>query len=139
MLRDFGPNAFVDVLPFENLYTAETEPQVIVMIDDYPALCSTTECGYNYETTDAILSFMAISGKTVQIVTANIPIDDILWIKLGEEQCIIDDITDTAIVCTLESEWVGGDWVPRVMTSMGPIPLASSPTLTYEVVPVIGS
>ena len=56
--KAFGPNAYIDVLPFDMLYTAETEPQVIVTVDDTPAICANNNCGYEYVTnTNAITGF----------------------------------------------------------------------------------
>lgn len=44
----YGVNLFYDVVPFEMLRTYETEPQVLVTVGDFPAVCHNLTCNYNY-------------------------------------------------------------------------------------------
>lgn len=39
---------FYDVIPFEMLRTYETKPQVLVTVGEYPAVCHSMNCDYNY-------------------------------------------------------------------------------------------
>jgi hypothetical protein len=41
-------NLFYEVVPFEMLRTFETQPQVIVNVGDYPAVCKNLTCNYHY-------------------------------------------------------------------------------------------
>lgn len=138
-LKPYGPNAMIDVLPFEMLYTAETQPQVIVMIDDYPALCATTECGYVYETTDALITGVAVTGTNVVLTGVSFPVDDIISIKFGQELCVTSSTSETSITCDLESAWVGGSWFPKILTSKGLVPYDDSTVTAYVVTPTIDS
>lgn len=138
-LKPYGPNAMIEVLPFEMLYTAETQPQVIVMIDDYPALCATTECGYVYETTDALITGVAVTGTNVVLTGVSFPVDDIISITFGYELCVTSSTSDTSITCDLESAWVGGSWFPKILTSKGLVPYDDTTVTAYVVTPTIDS
>jgi len=41
-------NLFYDVVPFEMLRSYETQPQVIVNVGEYPAICKNLTCDYHY-------------------------------------------------------------------------------------------
>ena len=138
-LKPYGPNAMIDVLPFEMLFTAETQPQVIVMIDDYPALCATTECGYVYESTAALITGVAVTGTNVVLTGVSLPIDDIISIKFGQELCVTSSTSETSITCDLESAWVGGQWFPKILTSKGLVPYDDVTVSAYVVTPTIDS
>ena len=44
----YSSNLFYDQIPFEWLYTDETNPQVIVHVNDLPAVCTGLECDFAY-------------------------------------------------------------------------------------------
>ena len=44
----YGVNLFYEPIPFEMLKTYETEPQVLVTVGDFPAVCHNLTCNYNY-------------------------------------------------------------------------------------------
>ena len=67
MVRGYGSSAFIEVIPFEMLYTAETSPQVEVVVGGMPALCANLSCGYDYESTDALVTGMTVTGLNVVI------------------------------------------------------------------------
>lgn len=41
-------NIFYPAIPFEMLRTYELNPQVIVKVGDYPAVCKNLSCDYQY-------------------------------------------------------------------------------------------
>ena len=44
----YGQNLFFEPIPFEMLRTYETEPQLIVMVDNLPAVCHNLTCDFKY-------------------------------------------------------------------------------------------
>ena len=46
--RPFGQSIVYKVIPPDYFYTIEEKPQVIVNIDEYPALCVNLDCDYTY-------------------------------------------------------------------------------------------
>lgn len=47
-LREYGQNLFFEPVPLEMLYHAASKPQVLVTVDDMPALCANLNCDYLY-------------------------------------------------------------------------------------------
>jgi len=47
-VRQRGPNAFIDALPFEMLRTAHDNPQIMVTVGNLPAVCTAIDCDYTY-------------------------------------------------------------------------------------------
>ena len=125
-VRPYGPNAFIEVLPFEMLYTAETSPQVRVMVGDMPALCASLECDYDYFETTALVTDMTVSGQTVTLTGTDLPIDDILMIEVSNMECVAGSTSASSITCDIADDWTAGTWLPHIKTSMGVVPIDSS-------------
>jgi hypothetical protein len=48
-IRNYGTNLFFDPVPLEMLYTPATSPQVLVTVNDLPAMCPAFNCDYAYK------------------------------------------------------------------------------------------
>ena len=44
----YGENLFFEPIPFEMLRTYETEPQVLVQVGEFPAVCHNLSCNFTY-------------------------------------------------------------------------------------------
>jgi hypothetical protein len=60
-------NLYYKFIPFDFLYTDETEPQVIVSVDGMPALCKNLACGYTYSATDISVESVAVAGNGLDV------------------------------------------------------------------------
>lgn len=60
-------NLFYEPVPFDFLYTAETQPQVIVSVNGIEAICSKLNCNYNYVAANASITGFSLSGTTLTI------------------------------------------------------------------------
>jgi len=118
----YGPNAFIEVLPFEMLYTANTKPQVIVTIGDMPAVCANVYCNYEYQSTTALVTAISVSGLDVTITGVDLP-EDFLYITFSNVICNSNSISATSITCTLEDPMVAGTWLPEIMSTQGIVPV----------------
>ena len=63
-LKPYGTNALIDVIPFEMLYTAEENPQVIVTVEDMPAVCASLNCDYTYIENNVTISDFTFDGTS---------------------------------------------------------------------------
>ena len=70
----FGNTLFYEAIPFEWLYTAEQKPQVLVTVDDLPAVCATLDCGYTYVAASALVTDFSLTGLTLTINGNNLPV-----------------------------------------------------------------
>jgi len=64
---------FYEPVPFDFLYTAETQPQVIVSVDGVEAVCASLNCNYNYVAPTAQITGFSYSGTTLTITGTDIP------------------------------------------------------------------
>lgn len=62
---------FYEPLPFEFLYTYETEPQVIVNVAGIEAVCDSLDCGYKYVPPTSLITAISFSGSTLTITGTN--------------------------------------------------------------------
>ena len=76
------------------MYTAETSPQVEVVVGGMPALCANLSCGYDYESTDALVTGMTVSGLNVVITGENFPVSDVT-VYLANILCEASETTET--------------------------------------------
>ena len=60
-------NLYYKFIPFDFLYTDETEPQVIVSIDGMPALCKNLACGYTYSPAACSVESVAVAGNGLDV------------------------------------------------------------------------
>lgn len=110
------------------LYQAEDAPQVIVTVDDMPAVCAGVACGYTYEDPTSLVTGFTVSGQNVVIDGTALP-TSYLSVTLSNVECVPNtDVSETQIDCDLQTDWVAGDWTPVLMTSDGVIPVDGSVT-----------
>lgn len=57
-------NLFYEAIPFEFLRTYETQPQVIVKVGDYPAVCHNLTCHFNYTVPEGEVTAFTYSAGT---------------------------------------------------------------------------
>lgn len=135
-LNSRGGNVYYDVIPYEFLYTDETQPQVIVTVDGMDALCTTLSCDYVYEPVTEEISSMVVSGLSVTIGGTNLP-SAIASVTVADTNCVVSSNDATTISCDLASPLIAGDWKPVVKHAKGLIPNAS--TLAATSVPLVVS
>lgn len=114
---------FYDAIPFEMLRTYETDPQVIVHVGDYPAVCKNLSCHYNYivplgEVTNFTFTE---SSKELKLFGTAFPNDtsEIRYVEFAHTTCGVTGLNETSLNCTLVSEPVCGDHVPSLVTNQG--------------------
>jgi len=49
------------------LYTAETQPQVMVSVNSLPAICASLDCNYAYVESTSEITSVTVSGTTVTV------------------------------------------------------------------------
>ena len=123
---------FYEGIPFEFLRTYETEPQVIVTVNEEPAVCHNLTCGFKYiEPTGEISSFtFDESTKKLVITGVDLPsvIEDITSVEYALSYCTVDasTVSATNIECTLNQDPTCGDWTPILTSGLGVIPNSES-------------
>lgn len=133
VVRAYSSNIFYENVPFEFLYTAEQMPQVEVMVNGVPAVCSGLECGFGYFTSSYEVTDVSLSGLDLTI-TGTLP-TSVNSIEFGNVDC--DDIVSdgSTITCTLSDEPTAGVWYPIVKDDYGIIPTATTcPSTTVNLV-----
>ena len=63
VIRPFGESLIWEVIPAEYLFTRETEPQIIMTVDEMPVLCVSLDCGYSYIEDSALVTGFEISPE----------------------------------------------------------------------------
>jgi hypothetical protein len=112
-------NLFYEAIPFEMLRTYETEPQVLVTVGGYPAVCHNLTCHYHYtEPEGEVTAFQyAAASKQLTITGTNLPnaTSLIRHVEFGHSLCTIDaaTVSATGLTCTLDYEPVCGDHLPQ--------------------------
>ena len=119
VFRPYGESLIYPVIPAEYFYTYEEKPQVIVTIDEFPALCRHLDCDYEYTEQDSLITAFTVTDLDVVITGTALPTEGIEALELGNVACTIVSNTDTEISCTLASPVPAGDWLPKVTTPMG--------------------
>ena len=123
----YGTNLFYEPIPFEFLKTYETKPQIIVSVDNLPAVCHNLTCDFTYiEPVGEVSSFTFTEAtKKVVLTGLSIPINavDIKSVTFAKANCIVDSATLTAtnLECILDKEPTCGTWVPKLVSNMGHI------------------
>lgn len=113
-------NLFYEPIPYEFLYTIETEPQVIVSVEGVEAVCASLTCGFNYIDALSEVTGYSLSGNTLT-VTGTAFTNDIESITLSNIACkSIQYVSDTELTCTITS--VAGSSAPIVISKQGLIP-----------------
>jgi hypothetical protein len=131
-LVPYSSNVFYEGIPFEFLRTFETEPQVIVNVNDEPAVCHNLTCGFKYiEPVGEITSF-TFDEATKKIVISGVDLpsdmDTFVSIEFGLSFCTLDEtsMSSTSLECTLNQDPTCGDWTPVLNSFMGLIPNAEA-------------
>jgi len=69
----FGESLYWQVIPGEYFFTRETTPQVIVNVDEMPALCTGLQCDYQYIQGEALITgFQMVSDTELRIEGVNL-------------------------------------------------------------------
>jgi len=134
----YSTNLFYDPVPFEFIRTYEEEPQLIVTVNDVPAVCHNLTCNFTYTepvgeitgyTYDHDTKKLVITGTDLPNVTANISSVD-----FAHTHCTIDEttLTNETIECTLDEDPTCGDHLPILTSTLGIIPVDD--TLNYETI-----
>lgn len=131
--REGGQGLVWDVIPAEHFFTYETEPQVIVQVDDMPALCTGLNCNFSYFVGNSIIDDFSLSGNRLSISGSNF--DDILKVEMGHIACNNVASSSTSITCDLEGKLPAGSWWPSVIEDKGKVQVESS--VSPEVVNMI--
>lgn len=90
----------------EFLYTNVYSPQVLVEIDDLPALCVNRNCDYAYVDVSGLVSSFSYDAATrsVTVQGASLPTRDVS-VSFGGAECVLNSdstLTKSLIVCKLE-------------------------------------
>jgi hypothetical protein len=111
-------NLFWEAVPFEMLRTYEEQPQVLVTVGDYPAVCHNMTCHYNYTVPEGEVTNFTYDSSTraLWINGTNLPADLSLirHVEFGHSFCTIDEATvsNASLDCILDHEPVCGDHIP---------------------------
>ena len=130
-------NIFYDYIPFDYLYTDQTEPQVIVEVNGMPALCKNLNCGYSYQDSTAELTAMTVTDSDVVITGSSLP-TDLVSVYIGLTPCTISSNDETTISCTLNNAVMFGTHYPEVRDANGLLPVSDG-LVPYEVTLVVDS
>jgi hypothetical protein len=123
---------FYDPVPFEMLKTYDTIPQIVVTVNDLPAMCHNITCGFNYtEPVGEITSFtFDTASNKVTIVGTSLPTAaaDIYSVEFAKSLCTVDSttVTATGFECTLIQEPTCGTWAPKLTAVLGVVPNAAA-------------
>jgi len=90
----FGKNLWYEPVPFEMIKTYETEPQVIVTVNDMPAVCKNLTCDFTYTASvGEITAFTYDTATKVVVITGTAfpeKHEDIQVIRFAMAECAID-------------------------------------------------
>lgn len=116
------------------LETYEEKPQMLVEIDDMPAVCHSMDCGFTHIPAVGSITSFTLSGSTLTVTGTDLPdnISKIQSITIAQSSCVpqgTDEegtLSGTEIVCTLARASVCGEWKPKVTTFFGDVPVADT-------------
>jgi hypothetical protein len=125
-----GTNLFYEPIPFEFIRTFEEKPQLIVTVNDVPAVCHNLTCDFTYIETPASMidSFTYDLSTRVLVLTgtelSNVT-EDIEHVYFAQNHCTIDWTTDdnSTLTCTLDEDPTCGEHIPILTTRFGIIPV----------------
>lgn len=87
-------------LPFEFVFTNETQPQVVVSVDGLPAVCACNYCGYSYTVPAASVTSFTL-GSGILTISGSSFDPNILSVSLGNHSCSVTSSSASQIVCGL--------------------------------------
>ena len=146
VIRPYGESLMFEPVGLEFLYTDAQSPQVLVTVDDLPALCVNLNCDYAYVEPGAttIITGQSYNPKTLEyIVTGkNLPT---IWkphgrrlqtttstatgLDFGGATCLDstppENFTSTKITCTLNHQPRAGDQPVVLTTDQGLVPVST--------------
>ena len=114
------------------LRTYETEPQLIVSVDNLPAVCHNLTCDFTYILPVGEVTAFTFDEATSKLVLTGVElpsvIADISKVQFALSECIIDEttLTDTNLECTLAKEPTCGDHLPILTSTLGVVPNADT-------------
>lgn len=133
-LIPYGKNLVFWPIPFEMLETYEEKPQMLVEIDDMPAVCHSMECEFTHiPAVGSVASFTFVEGtRTLTMTGTELPdnISKIQSITFAGSTCTISgagedgSLSGTEVVCVLDREPTCGTWTPALTTFLGNVPIA---------------
>ena len=110
------------------LRTFESEPQLIVTVDNLPAVCHNLTCDFTYVLPVGEVTAFTFDQSTSKLVLTgtDMPslIADIDKVEFALSPCLIDESTlsTTNLECTLVKEPTCGDHLPILTSNLGVIP-----------------
>jgi len=127
---------YYEAVPFEMLQTYETNPQVIVQVGDYPAVCKNLTCDYNYVVPQGEVTAFTYTASTKQLTLTgtNLPANASLvrHVEFAHSYCTLTAVSNTSVTCTLDYEPVCGDHLPKLVSKYGLV--NNSASLTAETI-----
>ena len=123
-VRPYGKSILMPIINPEYLFTIETKPQVIIQIDEFPAICKNLNCDYTYVEPPAKVTSLTVDddGITVIITGEALPLE-LVSVELGNVQCLVDQeflpSTEIEIQCSLQGELPAGSWLPQIEDAKG--------------------
>jgi len=114
------------------LRTYETKPQLLVTVDDLPAVCKNLTCDYSYILPEGNVTSFTYTESTKKLVISGVGlpsnVTNITYVEFAQSMCTIDTatLTNTTIECTLNQDPVCGSYTPILMSSLGVVPNVDS-------------
>lgn len=130
-----GTNLFYEPIPFEFIRTFEEKPQLIVTVNDVPAVCHNLTCDFTYIeppvsmidsfTYDLSTRVLVLTGTELPNVAANIS-----HVYFAYTHCTIDwtTVDDSTLTCTLDDNPTCGNHIPILTSRLGVIPVNEAVT-----------
>jgi hypothetical protein len=116
-------NLFYEVVPFEMLRTYETQPQVIVNVGEYPAVCKNMTCDYHYVVPEGEVTAFSYTANNKQLTLTGTALPAnasmIRHVEFAHSLCELTAVSNTSVTCTLEYEPVCGDHLPKLVSIYG--------------------
>jgi hypothetical protein len=103
----FSQNIFYEPIPFELLKTYETAPQIMVSVNNTPAVCHSMACDFTYTVAAAEVNAFTFDPSTLLVTVTGTTLPtttpDIHSIRFAQTDCTMDNstVTDTGFSCTL--------------------------------------
>jgi hypothetical protein len=141
--RAHGENLWFEPVPLEMLYTAATQPQVLVSVNGLPAVCPEHNCGYSYiEAGDATVTQTTLNGLSVVIAGTDFEevqactsdASDALYAEFAGTECTISSSSDSSIECDLAHAPAAGTHYGKVRGKCGHFDYKSAPTVDVPLV-----
>jgi len=135
----YSTNLFYEGIPFEMLRTYERNPQVLVSVDNLPAVCHNLTCDLSYILPEGNITAFTYTESTKKVVVTGVglpsDITNITSVEFAQSLCTVDTSTLSAtnLECTLDQEPVCGSYTPILLSSLGIIPnLSDVPAITIQ-------